>query len=156
MTSLEISSIKPSATIPKWIIFALTGVSFIGFLDATYLTAKHYLGEIPPCGLTSGCESVLTSQYATIFNIPVALGGAFYYLLIFVLLIAYLDTKNNRFMSVIPSITVIGLLASAWFMYLQFFVIKALCLYCLVSALTSTILFLLGSFVLHYKRRAAK
>ena len=139
--------------VPKWIVIALVVVSFIGFLDATYLTVKHYLGEPLNCSLLEGCEQVTTSQYATIFNVPVALGGALYYLFIFVFSIVYFDTKNNRLLSLIPPITIIGLLASGWFIYLQLFVIKAICLYCVLSAASSTTLFILGMFILKYKRR---
>ena len=152
MKNLEISSTKPLAIIPKWIVFTLIVVSLIGFLDATYLTAKHYLGTPLECSIFEGCEQVTTSQYATIFNIPVALGGAVYYLFIFILLIAYLDTKRNWLISVIPPITIIGFIASVWFVYLQLFVIKAICIYCLISAFTSTTLFLLGLFVLKLQR----
>jgi uncharacterized membrane protein len=69
------------AIIPKWIIFGLIVVSFLGFLDATYLAAKHYLGAPIACSIFEGCEKVTTSQYAAVFNIPVALLGALYYLL---------------------------------------------------------------------------
>jgi uncharacterized membrane protein len=152
MKNLEISSNKPLSTIPKRIILALVVISFIGFLDATYITAKHYLGDIPPCGLTGECEAVLTSQYATVFNIPVALSGAIYYLFIFLLLIAYVDTKNNRLIFVISSITLIGFLVSLWFVYLQLFVIKAICIYCISSAVICTILFFTGLFMLKLQK----
>ena len=141
---------KKEFKIFDWIFLIL---SFIGFLDATYLTVKHYLGEPLNCSLLEGCEQVTTSQYATIFNVPVALGGALYYLFIFVFSIVYFDTKNNRLLSLIPPITIIGLLASGWFIYLQLFVIKAICLYCVLSAASSTTLFILGMFILKYKRR---
>jgi uncharacterized membrane protein len=160
MKSLETSSVRPFhkaqdkrlAVIPKWIIFALIFVSFIGFLDATYLTAKHYLGTPLECSIFEGCERVTTSPYATVFGIPVALLGALYYLFIFILSVAYLDTKRSLFISIIPPFTAMGLLASVWFIYLQLFVIKAICIYCVVSAVTSTALFILGIFVIRYKK----
>ncbi|MBT9147997.1 MAG: hypothetical protein DDT32_01766 [Syntrophomonadaceae bacterium] len=161
----EILSIKPLATIPKWIIFALVIVSFVGFLDATYLTAKHYLGTPIECSIFEGCERVTTSPYATVFNIPVALYGALYYLFIFFLSVAYFDTpkdkpagwvKRNLLISIIPPLAAVGFIASVWFVYLQLFVIKAICLYCMISAATSTALFILGIFVLKYKRSSLK
>ena len=141
---------------PKWIIFALIIVSFIGFLDATYLTVKHYTGTPIACSIFEGCEKVTTSPYATVFNIPVALYGALYYLFTFFLSVAYLDTKRNLFISAIPPLTAIGFIASVWFVYLQLFVIKAICPYCMISAATSTALFILGIFVLKYKRSHKK
>ncbi len=150
MKNLEISSTKSSTIIPKWIILALVTVSFVGFLDATYLTASHYLDAPLPCSILEGCEQVTNSEYAVVFGIPVALGGVFYYLSIFILSVAYLDIRNNKILYIIPPLTAIGFLASVWFVYLQLFIIKAICPYCMLSAATSTILFILGIFILKY------
>jgi len=119
-------------------------LSLIGFIDATYLTAKHYLGSPVTCSLTSGCEIVTTSEYSTIFGVPVALGGAVYYFIILLLSIIYTETKRDRLLKFIALFTIIGFLSSAWFVYLQIFVLHALCLYCLASAATSTALFITG------------
>lgn len=133
--------------IPNWLILTFIVVSFLGFLDATYLTAQHYLGTIPPCVITTGCETVLTSEHNAIFGIPVALLGAVYYLLLFLLVVFSLDMKRwiIRFAAYL---TPIGFLASLYFVYLQLFVIKEICSYCIVSATTSTILFILGLFII--------
>lgn len=130
--------------------FLLT--SFVGFLDSTYLTARHYFGIPLNCPLLEDCEKVTTSQYATLGNVPVALLGTIYYLLIFLSVVLYLDTKRGGFLQFASYSTVIGFLASLWFLYLQFFVIKAICFYCLVSVATSTLLFLLGLVFLTKKK----
>lgn len=134
---------------PKSISNTLMGgfllVALIGFADAAYLTLKHYTNAIPPCSLVSGCETVLTSPYATIAgNIPIALVGAGYYLTIFVGGIIYVDTKNNTILKTIAYFTIAGFTASVILIFLQVFVIRALCLYCLASAVTSTLLFIIG------------
>jgi uncharacterized membrane protein len=154
MANSEISLNKPLTRIPKWSVWLLVLFSFGGFLDATYLTVKHYLGTPIPCSIFAGCEKVTTSQYATLWGIPVAMLGAIYYLLIFVLLIAYLDTKKEPVLYFTARLTLIGFLASIWFLYLQLFIIKAICLYCVVSAFTSTMLFVLGIMLLTLKRQA--
>lgn len=123
-------------------------VSLVGFADAAYLTAKHYAGAIPPCSLTNGCETVLTSPYATLGNIPISLIGALYYFLLFIAGIIYIDTKNEHILKSAAYFTAIGFFTSAILVILQVFVIKALCLYCLASAATSTILFILGVILL--------
>jgi uncharacterized membrane protein len=151
MKNLETSSTKLSTAIPKWIIFAFIVVSLLGFLDATYLTVKHYLGTPIECSIFEGCEKVTASPYATVAGIPVALLGAIYYLAIFLLTVAYLDTKREAIMSFAARLTPIGFLASLWFVYLQLFVIKAICPYCVISAATSAILFILGILVVKYK-----
>ena len=153
MTSLETLLKKRLKTVPKWLIWGFVILSFIGFLDATYLTAKHYLGIPINCSLFEGCEKVTSSQYATIFDIPVSLAGAGYYLLIFVLMIAYLDTKKERILYFISRLALLGFIASLWFLYLQLFVIKAICLYCMISFTTSTLLFILGLILLQLESK---
>ncbi|TSC79294.1 MAG: hypothetical protein G01um101429_529 [Parcubacteria group bacterium Gr01-1014_29] len=137
---------------PKSISNTLIGgfllLALIGFADAAYLTLKHYTNAIPPCSLVSGCETVLTSPYATIGSVPISLVGAVYYLALFILTIAYIDSKNVFVLKTAAYFTWVGLLASAGLMALQLFVIRALCLYCIASALTSTLLFILGIVIL--------
>jgi len=138
----------PDKSISHILIGAFLLTTFIGFADAAYLTAKHYAGSIPPCSLTNGCEAVLTSAYATVGNIPIALAGSIYYLALFVAGVIYLDTKNARVLKAAAYITFIGFIASAILVGLQTLVIKAFCLYCLASAGTSTLLFVLGIIIL--------
>lgn len=146
MKNLKIFSLKnsPIGNLPAWLVILFLAVAVIGFADATFLTAKSYLGGTIPCAILNGCEEVVTSQYSKIFGLPVALLGSVYYLLIAVLTLIYLDSGSYRFLGAAARLTVIGLLASIWFIFLQVFVIHALCLYCLVSAGTSTTLFILG------------
>ena len=149
--NLEKSSTTPSKILPKWpaVVFALA--SFAGFLDASYLAAKFYLGGPIPCSILNGCEKVTTSEYATIFGVSIALFGAIYYLSILILTIAHLDTKKMSLLYIASLFTFIGFLFSLRFLYLQLFVIHALCLYCLFSLFTSSLLFITGLVVLKYR-----
>ena len=153
MTISENSSPKPSPKIPKWVPIVFILASFLGFLEATYLTVEHYLGVIPPCSVINGCEKVLTSPYAAVGGVPVALAGAIYYVAILLLTLVYLDTGNERLMVAAARLTPVGFLGSLALVYLQVFVIGALCLYCLVSAGLSAVLFGIGLAVL-VRRRA--
>lgn len=148
MKNLDRSSatqLKPHhKMLPKWLIWAIIIVSFLGFLDASYLTIAHYTGSQLNCSIIKGCDQVTTSSYSEIFGIPVALLGMFYYLTVLLLTLFYFDSKNQTILKLIFPLTCLGLIASAWFMYAQIFIIKALCQYCIVSAITSTTLFILG------------
>lgn len=148
MMNLEASSKKPSSPIPKWISWWFAALSFIGFLDASYLVAKHYLGTALNCPFFGNCEQVTTSQYAVIGGVPVALLGAIYYLIVFILAIAYLDSENKKILYFAARFTILGFLASLWFLYLQLFVIGAICIYCVLSAITSMALFVFGLVVI--------
>lgn len=120
--------------------------SFLGFVDATYLTLKHYLGQPVTCSLLHGCEQVTTSVFATVGPIPIALFGSAYYLLVLLLLLHYLDTKKQNIVRTARLIVSIAFLVSLVLLYLQAFVIHAFCLYCLFSLTTTTILFFLFMF----------
>lgn len=127
-------------------------LSSIGFIDATYLTINHYEGVTPTCAI-HGCEIVLTSHQNNIFGIPVALLGSLYYGTLLFLVTLALYNKNVSFIHLASRITPIGMLASIYFVYLQLFVIKAICQYCMLSAGTSTLLFAIGMYILHKTKK---
>ena len=132
---------------------AILAVSFIGFFDAAYLTVQHYQQGIVPCIVFEGCEEVLASKYAQVGGIPTSLIGAIYYLAIFISTLLFVDRKNPFALKVIGYLPIAGFTVSLFLVYLQIFVIKAICTYCVVSAVSSTILFVLGLKVLKFKSK---
>lgn len=122
--------------------------SVVGFLNATYLSVEHFMGNIPPCVVTSGCSTVLTSEWSIVLGIPIALLGALFYLLLMVLTIVFLKTKKSAYLLTASFITFLGITASICLMILQIFVIKSLCLYCTISAITSLILFMIALYII--------
>lgn len=133
-----------NAKLRKWIPYGFLVVSLLGFIDATSLTVDHYTSATLPCTLTHACQIVTTSAYSEIKGIPVALLGSLYYLGIFLITCLFFETKSEKLFRIVSSITAVGFLASIWFVSLQFFVLHAICQYCMISAGTSTILFALG------------
>lgn len=123
-------------------------VALIGVADSVYLTIQHFSGEQVPCGITGGCERVLTSAYAELFGVPIAAFGAGAYFASFSL--AVLAIYGNRLMWKLFGIqSAVMFLFSAYLTYVQAFVIsnsqvpvaERFCQYCLLSAATSTTLF---------------
>lgn len=133
--------LKPSR---KQISLAFIGLSFIGFADAAYLSVLHYLAVLPPCSVVSGCEKVLTSQYSEIVGIPLALFGAVYYLFIFFLSIVAFSFEKWSQLYWAALLTAGGFVASLSLVYVQVFIINALCFYCLISAGINMLLFAVG------------
>ncbi len=138
----------------KKLNWAFIAVSFSGFMNALYLSIERLRGIPMTCTLLEGCEKVNSSTYATIVNIPVAYIGVAYYLLIFALGLWFLAKEDHRLVFLASLLTIMGALVSAWFVYLQLFVIKAICVYCMISAITSTLLFIFGMYYLfkYYKK----
>ena len=142
---------RPLRALPSSLVIAILVIAIVGFADATYLSVEHFLGVIPPCSITGGCEKVLTSSYAEVFGIPVSLIGAVYYLLITIGSLVYLESKhvsklakhNSEILRLSLFLTIPGFLASLWFTAAQIFIIHSYCEYCLSSAIITTILFIL-------------
>ena len=117
----------------KWPYIAAALLSLVGLTDAVYLTVQHSAGRMVPCSITGGCEEVLTSAYAEIAGIPLAAVGAAAYFSVFSL--ATLATFGYRIAAILlrPLVAVM-VLVSLWLFYLQAFVIRAFCQFCLLSA----------------------
>lgn len=140
-------SLVTMLAINKKLIWFFIIVSFIGFADATYLTIGYYQGVVPPC-LAEGCDTVTTSEYATLGGISVALMGAVYYLLVCLAALLYLIEDWQPGRSILRVLPVLGFVGSLYFLYLQGFVIGAWCQYCIVSAVISTFLFVASFWLL--------
>lgn len=134
---------------PK-IVFGFLVLSFLGLADAGYLAIAHLENASPKCFLASGCDIVTTSSYAVILGVPVALVGAIYYLAVFLLSIAFLDTQKLAFLKIAAILTFGGFAVSLVFVGIQLFVLDAICTYCMVSAGTSTFLAALGLSALRF------
>lgn len=117
-------------------------LSFLGFLISTYLTIMHFKNIIPPCTIAHGCETVLSSKFATIGVVPIALIGSIYYLtLIFVLELDLTFAKKTK--KILILFTFLGLTVSVALVLIQAFILHAFCQWCLTSEAINLILFIL-------------
>lgn len=128
----------------KYLLWAFVIFAFIGFLDTSYLTVSHFTGAEVNCSIVEGCNEVLSSKYSSIFGIPLSLLGLLHYTVLLIGGFYYLDSRNPKVLKLLTALTTIGLLFSAWLVYLQLFVIEHICQYCMVSAINSVILFIFG------------
>jgi len=138
--------------IKNWVVNLFLLLSAVGVIDSAYLTISHLRGGESGCFLVEGCDIVLSSSYSEFLGIPVALFGLLFYVVIFTGVFIYNLKRNDLLMRKIALISPLGFLASLCFLYIQAVVLKAFCTYCLLSALLSTIIFILGMYVLLLKR----
>ena len=128
-----------SAKKTVWLYFIAAIVSLIGLGDAIFLTIQDLTGESLRCTIISGCSEVLSSKYAHVGPIPLAAIGAFAYFVFFSL--AVLAAFSYGFVRPLLLIIVSFMfLATLWLLYLQGFVIRHFCQYCLLSAAVTTTL----------------
>ena len=133
---------------PQWVEWAIPFLAIVGLGVALYLTYTGLNEVIPICGPVAGCGDVQQSPYAKLFGIlPVGLLGAFGYVAI-LLAWLYRRFRRDRLAHLAgPALFGMGLfgtLFSIYLTYLEIFVIKAVCIWCISSAILITLLMLAG------------
>ena len=127
-------------------------VSLLGIADALYLTVEHVTGQSVRCTIVAGCSEVLSSQYAVVAGVPLALIGAAAYFSVFSL--ATLAAFGYRIAGTLLAVLVVLMfLFSLWLIYLQAFVIHAFCQFCLLSAAVTTALTVIVLIAVIFRRK---
>jgi uncharacterized membrane protein len=135
-----------------WSYLVTALLSLVGLGDALYLTVQDLTGQSLRCTITSGCSEVLSSPYAHLGPIPLAVLGAFAYFTVFSL--AILAAFGYQFAKpLLALLLAIMFLMTLWLLYLQAFVIHHFCQYCLLSAAVTTTMAII---VLIATRRVAR
>lgn len=122
-------------------------LSFLGLADAWYLTASAVNHTALSCDLGAvldGCNIVAKSDYSFFMGLPLALYGVLFYALVFVLAAAVLVVPAKLFYQGLLALGAVGSLASLVFLYIQLFLIKAICIYCIASAVITFMVFLVA------------
>jgi uncharacterized membrane protein len=119
-------------------------LAFIGVFVSTYLTLYKfgYIGSLQ-CAVGS-CETVNTSRWATFFGLPVAAWGLGFYVSALALVVVGIQERyaDSRTLSLaLVALTGWGVLFSGWLTYLELFVIDAICIWCVTSAVIVLVMF---------------
>ena len=140
--------------IHRWSRPLMAGIASVGAAVTGYLTIVKLTGNSTACP-TNGCDLVLSSPYATVFGLPLALFGFFAYasMIVFALIPLLVNSsKQAQLRSTLENWTGLLLFAgvtamtifSGYLMYLLAFKIQVVCIYCVGSALLSATLFTLA------------
>jgi len=111
-------------------------LTVVGIAIAGYLTYVHYAGIQPACS-TGGCETVQTSEWADVYGLPVAVLGLIGYIAI---LGSLLVLRGDAQLFVSAALSLVGFLYSGYLTYQELFTIKAICQWCVGSAVILTLL----------------
>jgi uncharacterized membrane protein len=141
---------KHSSRLYRYTRPIMAGLATLGAVITAYLTVAK-LTDTPTVCPTSGCDIVMASPYASVFGIPLSLLGFFAYVAMIGLAIApqLINRKHKTLRANLDQWTQLLLLVGAtsmlvfsgYLMYLIFFEIQAVCIYCVSSAFIATMLF---------------
>lgn len=111
-------------------------IAAIGIAEAAYLIRKRIAAERPVCPIGEDCVTVLSSKYNRLFGIHNDLLGFLFYIA-FATLVALLviGTGPKEELLQLAEIMLAGAAGmSLYLIYLQKYVIRAWCFWCLMSA----------------------
>jgi uncharacterized membrane protein len=125
----------------------LAGLDVIGLLIASYLSIVELQGIAPVCGPIKGCEEVALSEYSRIGGVPVAVFGVGLSLLLLSLAVAWWKTDMYGLLLAHYGLSMAGVIFEAYFLYLQVFVIGAVCIWCTSYGLSLILRFVVAFIV---------
>jgi uncharacterized membrane protein len=118
---------------------AIAAIATVGVAVAAYLTYVHYAGIDPVCASGGGgCHTVQKSDYAELAGIPVALLGLLGYVGILGSLLLLRPPSLSRAACAVLALSGFGF--SMYLTYREIFTIKAICQWCVGSAVLMTAL----------------
>ena len=116
-------------------------LSALGLIVSLYLTYLHFSdGHAAFCAAGTDCDAVRQSGFSTIMGIPVAAIGVAGYAVM--LIVSLVGMKKHTKWLVLYILALAGFVFSAYLTYLELFVIKAICMYCVFSAVLMTVIFI--------------
>jgi len=122
--------------------YAMLVLAAIGIFDATYVAASNYTGQPLWCPIIDGCNVVLNSPYSRVFGVPMSYFGFIYYLFMFTLAARLAYDPLSAKLAISRAIVCGG--GGRDFDLLHVFelgVITAVCVYCVISAVTTFLMF---------------
>lgn len=137
-----------------WAHFVFGGLALVGLVDAAILTIEHYTRKGLPCTFTGGCERVLTSRFSEVAGQPIALLGVVFYGVVLYMVVHSIINREPLPKKILLAWSSVGFVSSLGLTFIQAFIIKAWCQYCLFSALTSTLIFIFA--IIYWRKNHIK
>jgi uncharacterized membrane protein len=114
----------------------LGGIAVVGLAISLYLSANALADTVPVCLPGGGCEAVAQSQYSHWFGIPVAFFGVIFSGVLLGLVTAWWRTGDGRLLLVGYAQGLVGVVLELYLVYLELFVIGAICAWCVAYGAT--------------------
>jgi uncharacterized membrane protein len=139
VTAVSDASVRTRAralSTDRKLLIAVIVLCVLGIGDAGYLTYVHYAGLKVLCLSSGGCETVQASRWAKLDGIPVSVLGLMGYIGI----LGSLAIRTELGRAAAFAIALIGFGFSMYLTYRELFTIKAICQWCVGSAVLMTAL----------------
>ena len=127
----------------RWLYGASWVLGGIGLIDSIYLAWLKFSGNVASCAGIGNCESVNTSRYSEIAGIPIAIFGFFGYLVVLILLSVerWKPEHKGSILLLEFGVTLVGTIYSIYLTYVEIWILRAICPFCVLSALVIASLF---------------
>ena len=125
----------------QWVSWAIPILSLIGLGVAGYLAYVETQMVEAVCGPIGDCNAVQSSSYAQLFGLPIGVIGVVGYLAI---LGAWVWGRSGSATgrALLLGMAMVGVIFSIYLTYLELFIVEAVCLWCLSSAVIVTLIML--------------
>jgi uncharacterized membrane protein len=133
------SGVPAGSSVDQRVRIAIGVICVIGIGIGAYLTYVHYEGLKVLCLSSGGCETVQSSVYSKLDGVPVATLGLAGYIAILITLWIRGDAGRAAGFG----LALVGFLFSMYLTYRELFTIKAICQWCVASAVLMTALAIL-------------
>ncbi|MBU0460756.1 MAG: vitamin K epoxide reductase family protein [Nanoarchaeota archaeon] len=129
-------------------------LSVLGLITSLYLIQNHYApptkGSLCDFGETVSCSFVNTSIYSVLFNVPVALFGALWFVILF--LISWKTLKNKELVPGLLGWSALGILFIIY-MIIAEIILRAICPFCTVVHVIVFIVFIISLFLFRAEKK---
>jgi uncharacterized membrane protein len=120
--------------VPRWCSLGSLLLSLAGLAVSAYLTVEHYTASTtlacPDTGVVS-CQKVTTSPQSQFLGLPVALLGLLFFLAMVAITVpAMWRTPSLSVRRTRIGLTVLGVAFVIYLIYVELFVVDAICLWC--------------------------
>ncbi len=141
----------------------LVCMSIFGLWASGMVVVIFYLLKeaLPFCGMGTGpgvvinCDRVLSSPYSEVFGVPLELLAVFYFV-VNISLVYLIAFGNERIFNVSLDILFvwrfIGITVVPYLLFVELFILKAICIYCTIMHTAIVIDFVIISYLLFFKQ----
>jgi uncharacterized membrane protein len=127
----------------KLLLSIILVLSIIGLITSIYLTNNHYDTSGTFCDTSDAvsCSLVNSSVFSEILNVPVAILGALWFVLL--LMMTWKAMKKDKYLPVILGWSILGLFFVAYFIIAEI-ILKAICPLCTIVHAITILIFVMA------------